>query len=55
METNRSEAEYLIEYDERMDCFVAIPPDPLMDAETLCGDTEQEARQFAAAIGLTLL
>ena len=47
--------EYLLEFDERMDCFVAIPPDPLMDAETLAGDTEQEARQFAAAIGINLL
>jgi hypothetical protein len=51
----RNQAEYLLEYDARMDCFVAIPPNSDMDAETLCGDTEQEARQFAAAVGIKLL
>jgi hypothetical protein len=47
--------EYLLEYDERMECFVAIPEDCSEDAETLCGDTEQEARQFAFNVGITLL
>jgi len=48
-------SKYLLEYDERMECFVAIPPNPLNDAETLCGDTEAEARAFADAVGIELL
>ena len=47
--------DYLLEYDQRMECFVAIPEDPLQDAETLCGDTEQEARQFAFNVGINLI
>lgn len=47
--------EYLLEFDERMGCFVAIPEDPLCDAETLCGMNEVEARQFAEAVGIKLL
>jgi hypothetical protein len=46
---------YTLEYDARMNCFVAIPPALDMDAFTLCGNTESEAREFAASVGISLL
>lgn len=46
---------YTIEFEHRFGgYFMAIPNDTESDAFTLCGDTEEQAREFAARIGLEL-